>query len=145
MLHLNADADAINKLAQKIAKEYEQEYVGTEHMFLAILRHNGCLASRVLGGLGISEAKAKAAVDELIQASKEDTWVFGRLPGSPHFKNVMALAIEEAQQLESKVVGSEHLLLGLLRERGCVAEKALYKLGVTLKKAREEVVRALSS
>lgn len=142
---LNADAEAINKLAQKIAHEHEQEYVGTEHILLAVVQQPNCLAARVLLNLGVSADKAKAVVDSLLDKAKEDTWVFGRLPGSPHFRNVIANAIEEAKQLESKSVGSEHLLLGLLRERGCMAEKALHKLGITIAKVRDEVVKNLSA
>lgn len=144
MQRLDGDADKVIKLAQTIAKEYELEYVGTEHILLAILRHNDGVATRVLTKLGIDESRGTAAVEELIRSSNEDTWVFGRLPGSPHFKNVMAAAIEEAQQLESKNVGCEHLLLGLLRERGCVADRALSRLGVTLSACREEIISDLS-
>lgn len=142
--HLSPDAEAVNKLAQKIAQDHEQEYVGTEHILLAIVRQNNSVASRVLAHFGVDDTKVTKAVDEVIQKSKEDTWVFGRLPGSPHFRNVMAHAIEESAQLESKSVGSEHLLLALLRERGCVAERVLTGLGVTLRTCREEVVKQLT-
>lgn len=145
MQRLARDAQTVNETAQRIAQEYEQEYVGTEHILLAVARERECAAAKVLARLGVDEKKAKATIDALIEKSKEDTWVFGRLPGSPHFKNVVALAIEECQQLEAKTVGSEHLLLGLLRERGCIAERALHKMGVTLKAAREEVVKLASA
>lgn len=142
--HLDGDAEAIMKTAQSIAREHDQEYVGTEHVLLAILRSPGTRAARVLLKLGVDEARGRAAVAELIQKSKEDTWVLGRLPGTPHFKNVVALAIEEATQLKSKSVGTEHLLLALIREQGCVADRALHKLGVRLKRVRDEVVQQFS-
>ncbi len=142
---LNAEADAVIKLAQPIAREFEQEWVGTEHVLLAILQHNHSLAARVLNSFKVDEARARLTINQLIEKSKEDTWVFGRLPGSPHFKNVVARAIEEAQQLESKEVGAEHLLLALLREQGCIAERALLKMGITLKGCRDEIVRQLST
>ena len=69
----------------------------------------------------------------------EETWVFGRLPGSPHFKNVVAGAIEAARQLESKEVCTEHLLLALLKEKGSVAYDTLKNLGVKIEDVRSDV------
>ena len=96
MPRLDADADAALKLANEIAHEFELEYVGTEHILLAILRHNGGLGPKILQAFKIDEARARAEIEKLMQRDKDDTWVFGRLPGSPHYKNVMALAIDEA-------------------------------------------------
>ena len=67
---------------------------------------------------------------DLVLKSAEETWVFGRLPGTPHFRNVMAIAIEEARQFESKEVCSEHMLLALAREEGSVAQATLLELGI---------------
>jgi ATP-dependent Clp protease ATP-binding subunit ClpC len=141
MQHLNADADAVVKLANEIAREFELEYVGTEHILLAILRHGGGLGAQILAQFKIDERRARTTVDDIARRDKEDTWVFGRLPGTPHFRNVMALAIDEAHRLKSTQIGSEHLLLALLREKQSAGERALKKLGVTLKIAREEVAR----
>jgi len=121
--------DKIIKLSQEIARDYDQDYVGTEHLLLAILREGTGMGVAVLRELRIDEAKAKTLVDKFIKNSLEDTWVFGRLPGTPHFRNVMAVAIEEARQLESKQVDSEHLLLALAREDGSVAQASLNELG----------------
>jgi ATP-dependent Clp protease ATP-binding subunit ClpC len=143
--HLDANAKAIVNLANDIAREYELEYVGTEHILLAILRQNGGVGARVLHHLGVDEQRARAAVDKLVQRAKEDTWVFGRLPGSPHYRRVIELAIEEAGQLEAKKIGSEHLLLSLLREKGTTAQLALASLGVSLRTCREEVLRELNA
>lgn len=143
--HLNADGKAIVKLANEIAYEFGLEYVGTEHILLAILRHGGGLGPKVLKKFKISEARARTAIEKLQQRDKEDTWVFGRLPGSPHFRNVMALAIDEATQLESQEIGSEHLLLALLREKGSLAQRVLSKSGLTLSGCREEILRQLSA
>lgn len=126
---LSSRMEKIIKLSQEIAREYEQDYVGTEHLLLAILKEGTGVGAQLLTNMGIGFAKAKEAVDKLIQASKEDTWVFGRLPGTPHFRNVMARAIEEARQFESKTVCSEHLLLALAREEGSVAQAALNSVG----------------
>jgi len=143
--HLAADAKAIVKLANQFAREFEQEYVGTEHILLAILRHDGSVGARVLAHFGVDEPNARAAVEDFVQSAKEDTWVFGRLPGSPNYRRVIELAIEEAAQLESKLIGSEHLLLALLHEKGTTGQRALAKLGVTLKSCRAEILRQLGA
>ncbi len=129
--------------SQRIARDYEQEYVGTEHLLLAILSEGTGVGMEILTDRGIDLARTKKVVDELVKASLEDTWVFGRLPGSPHFRNVMAGAIEEARQLESKVVCSEHLLLALTREPGSVAHAALEKLGLRAGAIRLEITKRL--
>jgi len=122
--------DKVIKLGNEIAREYDQEYVGTEHVLLAILREGTGVGARVLRNRNISEARLREEIDKLIKKSMEETWVFGRLPGSPHFKNVVATAIEQARQLESKEVCTEHLLLALCRESGSVARSALRNLGI---------------
>ncbi len=127
------------KLANVIAREYEREYVGTEHLLLAIRREGKGIGAQVLARRHLSEELLREEVDKLIKAQMEETWVFGRLPGTPHFKNVMGKAIEECQSLEGKEVRTEHLLLALLKERGCVAFDALDALGVTYDKAREAI------
>lgn len=141
----NAAADEIVRtVAQQIAYEFGLDYVGTEHILLAILRHDRGVGARVLNRLGVNETTARTKLDEIMQRAKEDTWVFGRLPGSPHYRNVVALAIDEATQLEAREIGSEHLLLGLLREEGSTAQTVLHDLGVTLRKCRAEVLNELS-
>lgn len=140
---LTPEMSRVVDASQRIARDYEQEYVGTEHLLLAIVSEEAGLGAEILKGLGVTVAKAKKLVDELIQKSLEDTWVFGRLPGTPHFRNVMAKAIEEARQLESKVVCTEHLLLALSREDGSVAQAALHGLGVRAGTLRREITRRL--
>lgn len=125
------------KLADTVAREYEREYIGTEHLLLAIRRENDGRGAKILAGRHLSETLLREEIDKLIKDQMEETWVFGRLPGTPHFKNVMAKAIEECQALGGKSVETEHLLLALLKERGCVAYKALESLGVTYDLARE--------
>lgn len=143
--HMDANATAIIKLANEIARDFGIEYVGTEHILLAILRHNQGIGAVVLKKAGIDEAKARRETEEMVKHDKEDTWVFGRLPGSPHFRNVMALAIDEATQMEAKEIGSEHLLLGLLREKGSTAQRVLAKAGLSLNNCREEVLKHSSA
>ncbi len=151
-------ADEINRAPAKVqsalleAMQERQITLGGETMplpspFLVLATENPIdqegtgLGAEILRKHGASQDKLKAEIAKLIQASLEDTWVFGRLPGTPHFRNVVALAIEEAQNLKSKEVGTEHLLLGLLGEKGCVAHKALKALGLNAKLVRETLVK----
>lgn len=134
-------AKIVKKVAQEIAYEFELDYVGTEHILLAILRHGKGLGAEVLSSFDVTEARARQTVEEVLKREMEDTWVFGRLPGSPHYRNVLAHAIDEATQLEAQQIGSEHLLLALLRERGSTAQRVLSKLGVTLKACRAQVLK----
>ncbi len=143
--HLDDGARDIIQLANDIAHGNDLEYVGTEHILLAILQHNRGLGARVLRHFGVDESRARTQIEKLVQRDKEDTWVFGRLPGSPHYRNVLALAIDEATQLEAQKIGSEHLLLAILREKGSTGQRALAKLGVTLTACREQVVAQLST
>lgn len=129
------------QLANAIAREYEQEYVGTEHVLLAIQREGHGLGAAVLEHCGVSAGNLRAQVDQLVRKQLEETWVFGRLPGTPHFKNVVAAAIAECQQLQSRVVCTEHLLLALAKEKGSVAQKALTALGLTY----DEVCKAVDA
>jgi ATP-dependent Clp protease ATP-binding subunit ClpC len=140
--HLSRRVDHVIKLANEIARGFDQEYVGTEHVLLAIAREDTGLGARVLRSHGISEGKIDAEVRRLLKESLEDTWVFGRLPGTPHFRNVIAQAIEEARGLKSKAVCTEHLLLGLLAEKGSVAHNVLKTLGLNAKMVREAVIRS---
>jgi ATP-dependent Clp protease ATP-binding subunit ClpC len=142
---LTSKMEKIIKLAQRVARDYEQEYVGTEHLLLAILDEGTNVGSEILKSRGADLKQTKATIDRLVQNSLEDTWVFGRLPGTPHFRNVMAAAIEEARQLESKFVCAEHLLIALARAEGSVASAALAELKVTPPVIRAEITRRIES
>jgi ATP-dependent Clp protease ATP-binding subunit ClpC len=136
---LSHEVNRVIKQANVIAREYELEYVGTEHVLLAIAEGDSDSGARILKSHSLTKETIRAEVDKLVKASMEDTWVFGRLPGTPHYRNVVALAIEEARKLGSKEVCTEHLLLALLTEKGCVAQKALGTLGLTQGSVREEI------
>ena len=142
---LDAEARAVVNLANDIAHEFELEYVGTEHILLAILWHNDNVGARVLQKLGLTEDKVRAAIDELFRRAKEDTWVFGRLPGSPHYRNVIERAMEVAEQLESQSIGSAHLLLALYHDKESTAQRTLAGLGISQKKCRDVVLRELAA
>jgi len=142
---LSTQCEQVIRLANRIAHEYEQEYVGTEHLLLAIVREGTGPAVEFLTSKGIDEARLKEVIDRLIRQSMEDTWVFGRLPGTPHFRNVMAGAIAEASKLGSKEIHVEHLFLGLLNEKGSVAESALADLGITLSMAQKDIAKRVKN
>ena len=127
------------KLANAIAHEYDREYVGTEHVLLAILQEGAGVGAAVLKKRDVTEGKLRAEIDKLIKKQMEETWVFGRLPGTPHFKNVVATAIEQCQSLGAKEVCTEHLLLALVLEKGSVAQKALRALGLTSEQIRDDI------
>ncbi len=139
--HLSPRVEKVIKLANRIAREYGQEYVGTEHVLLAIAEEGTGKGVQVLANHKLDSFKVKAEIDRLIEKSLEDTWVFGRLPGTPHFRNVVARAIDEARTLGSREVCTEHLLLGLLREKGSVAYNALINLGLDLDDVRKEIAQ----
>lgn len=140
--HLSPRVEKIIKIANRIAHDYGQEYVGTEHVLLAIVEEGTGRGMEILKAHKLDGPAVKAEIDRLIQKSMEDTWVFGRLPGTPHFRNVIARAIEEARALGSKEVCNEHLLLGLLREPGSVAFNALTNLGLKLSSVRQQIAQA---
>ncbi|MBI1826787.1 MAG: hypothetical protein HY287_06805 [Planctomycetes bacterium] len=133
------------KLANTIAREYEREYVGTEHVLLAIAKEGHGLGAEVLSRKGITISRLREEIEKLIKKQMEETWVFGRLPGTPHFKNVMATAVEQCQELGSTEVCTEHLLLALLLEKGSVAHKALKAFGLTPDDIRRELAAMKST
>lgn len=142
---LNSDARTVVDLANEIAHEFELEYVGTEHVLLALLRQADNAGARALGRLGLDEGKVRAAVEQIYGRAKEDTWVFGRLPGSPHYRNVIERAMEVADQLESQTIGPAHLLLALFSDKESTAHQTLAGLGVTLKRCRDAVLAELAT
>lgn len=141
---LSKNVERVIKVANEVAREYELDYVGTEHVLLAIAREGTGIGGKILQALKIDEFKLKNVVDKLMKKSMEDTWVFGRLPGTPHFRNVMAKAIEEAQKLRSREVCTEHVLLALAHEKGSVGEAALAEMGATPERVRAELNRITS-
>ena len=139
--HLSKTAKEVLRLAEKLAQQVQQEYVGTEHVLLAILDHGLGVGAQVLDNASITLEAAKEQIQNLTKKQMEETWVLGRLPGTPHFKQVIAMAIEEAEKVKDRKIGTEYLLLGILREKDCVAERALRNLGLNLQSARKEVSR----
>ncbi len=139
--HLSETAKDVLKSAQKLAREQQQEFVGTEHVLIAIVSNGVGLGAQILQSFSITLPAVQEQISILLKDAMDETWVLGRLPGSPHFKQVIALAIEEAEKFKDSKVGTEYLLLGLIREKDCIAQKALRNLGVTINQARIEMAK----
>lgn len=129
-------------LAQEEAIRFNHSYIGTEHILLALEREHEGVGHRALIKLGISMSKVRAAVEFIIGRGEEPST--GEIRLTPRAKRVVELAMDEAENLGHSYVGTEHLLLGLLREGEGIAAGVLESFGVTLEKARAEVVKLLS-
>lgn len=145
MHQVSRRADQIIKLAKEIARGSGQGYVGTEHLLLAIVREGTGLGARVLAEHGATDERLTAEIDQLVMARLQETWVMGRLPGTPHFKDVMSKALQEARGRGNWQVCSIHLLFALLAEKGSTACTALENLGVTPELVRKSLTPVAST
>lgn len=129
-------------IAQEEARQLNHNYIGTEHILLGLSREEEGVAAKVLTNLGVSLGKIRSAV-EFISGGSERPGT-GETGLTPRAKKVIELAIDEARQLGHNYIGTEHILLGLLREGEGVAAGVMESLGVTLEKARTETAQVLS-
>jgi hypothetical protein len=129
--------------AREEAGIMRHEYVGTEHLLLGLLHEGGGVAMAVLGNLKIEPGRIRHAIEEVCQRGKAPTATGPDLPYTSRAKKVLELAMTEARSLGHSYVGTEHLLLGLLREEKGIAAQVLVSLGVTLERARVEVKATL--
>ncbi len=129
-------------LAQDEAQRFNHNYIGTEHLLLGLVREGEGVAAKVLENLSVELAKVRQAVEFIIGRGERP--VVGDIGLTPRAKKVIELAIDEARRLGHNYIGTEHLLLGLVREEGGIASGVLESLGVSLEKVRHEVVRVLS-
>ncbi|MEE8318122.1 MAG: Clp protease N-terminal domain-containing protein, partial [Dehalococcoidales bacterium] len=129
-------------IAQEEARQLNHNYIGTEHILLGLSREEEGIAAKVLTNLGVSLSKIRSAVEFI--SSGRDRPGTGDTGLTPRAKKVIELAIDEARQLGHNYIGTEHILLGLLREGEGVAAGVMESLGVTLDKARTEVTQVLS-
>lgn len=148
-------ARKVLQLANQEAQRFNHEYIGTEHILFGLIKEGSGVAATVLKNLGVDLRKIRLEVNKLVQSGPEmDTmgklphvvreFVVGLLlPLTPLAKKVIEYSIEEADKLNHKHVGTEHILLGLLREQTSVAVNVLMNLGVKLEKVREEVLNVL--
>jgi ATP-dependent Clp protease ATP-binding subunit ClpC len=129
-------------IAQEEAKRLNHDYVGTEHMLLGLVALGEGVAARVLGNIGVDLKKVRAEVEKLV-GTGDNVMLLGEIPFTPRAKKVLELAVEEAQSLGHTYVGTEHLLLGLLREEEGIAARVLENIGVRIADVREEVVNLI--
>ncbi len=129
-------------LAQEEAQRLSHSYIGTEHILLGLVVEEEGIAAKVLVNLGVSLSKVRSGVEFVIgRGEKPNSGEIGLTPGA---KRIIELAIDEARHLGQNYIGTEHLLLGLLREREGVAASVLESLGITLERARAEAAHVLS-
>ena len=129
-------------LAQEEALRFNHNYIGTEHLLLGLVREGEGVAAKVLSNMGVELNKVRSAVEFII--GRGDRAVMGDIGLTPRAKKVIELAVDEARRLGHHYIGTEHLLLGLVREGEGIAAGVLESLGVSLDKVRAEVTRILS-
>jgi ATP-dependent Clp protease ATP-binding subunit ClpC len=129
-------------LAQDEAQRFNHNYIGTEHLLLGLVREGEGVAARVLENMNVELPKVRTAVEFII--GRGDRPVVGEVGLTPRAKRVIELAIDEARRLGHNYIGTEHLLLGLVREGEGIAAGVLESVGVSLDKVRHEVIRVLS-
>jgi ATP-dependent Clp protease ATP-binding subunit ClpC len=135
-------ARKVMQLANQEAQRFNHEYIGTEHILLGLVKEGTGVAANVLKNLDIDLRKIRMEVEKIVQAGP-DMVTMGKLPQTPRAKKVIEYSIEEARNLNHNYVGTEHLLLGLLREQEGVAAQVLMNLGLKLEDVREEVLNLL--
>ncbi len=135
-------ARRVMQLANQEAQRFNHEYVGTEHILLGLVKEGSGVAANVLKNLDVDLRKIRVEVEKIVQ-SGPDMVTMGKLPQTPRAKKVIEYAIEEARNLNHNYVGTEHLLLGLLREQEGVAAQVLMNLNLKLEEVREEVLNLL--
>ena len=129
-------------LAQEEAQRFNHNYIGTEHLLLGLVREGDGVAARVLSNMGVQLPKVRSAVEFII--GRGDTMVMGEIGLTPRAKKVIELAVDEARRLNHHYIGTEHLLLGLVREGEGIAAGVLESLGVNLEKVRAQVMQVVS-
>jgi ATP-dependent Clp protease ATP-binding subunit ClpC len=137
-------ARKVMALANQEAQRFNHEYIGTEHILLGLVKEGSGVGANVLKNLDVDLRKVRLEVERLVKAGPEMV-TMGRLPQTPRAKKVIEYAIEEARNLNHNYVGTEHLLLGLLREHDGVAAQVLMNLGLKLEQVREEVLNLLGA
>ncbi|HEX9016936.1 MAG TPA: ATP-dependent Clp protease ATP-binding subunit [Chloroflexota bacterium] len=129
-------------LAQEEAQRFNHNYIGTEHLLLGLVREGDGVAAKVLANLGVELPKVRSAVEFII--GRGDRSVTGDIGLTPRAKKVIELAVDEARRLNHHYIGTEHLLLGLVREGEGIAAGVLESLGVSLEKVRNQIIHVLN-
>src|ERR671915_1671237 len=129
-------------LAQEEARMLNHNYIGTEHILLGLIHEGEGVAAKALESLGISLEAVRQKVEEIIGQGQQAP--SGHIPFTPRAKKVLELSLREALQLGHNYIGTEHILLGLIREGEGVAAQVLQKLGADLNRVRQQVIQLLS-
>ncbi|HLH22775.1 MAG TPA: ATP-dependent Clp protease ATP-binding subunit [Chloroflexota bacterium] len=135
-------ARKVLQLAQEEAQRFNHNYIGTEHLLLGLVREGEGVAAKVLANLGVDLNKVRSAVEFII--GRGDRTVTGDIGLTPRAKKVIELSVDEARRLNHHYIGTEHLLLGLVREGEGIAAGVLESLGVSLDKVRNQVIYVLN-
>src|SRR5712692_89381 len=135
-------ARKVLQLALVEAQRFNHNYIGTEHLLLGLVREGEGVAAKVLGNLGVELNKVRSAVEFII--GRGDRTVAGDIGLTPRAKKVIELSVDEARRLNHHYIGTEHLLLGLVREGEGIAAGVLESLGVSLDKVRSQVIYVLN-
>jgi ATP-dependent Clp protease ATP-binding subunit ClpA len=128
-------------LAQDEARRLDHNYIGTEHILLGLIHEGTGVAARALESLGVNLAAVRQQVEEIIGRGQQVP--SGHIPFTPRAKKVLELSLRESQQLGQDYIGTEHILLGLIREGDGVAAQVLVKLGADLRRVRLQVIQLL--
>ncbi len=137
-------ARKVMALANQEAQRFNHEYIGTEHILLGLVKEGSGVGATVLKNLDVDIKKLRLEVEKLVK-SGPDMVTMGKLPHTPRAKKVIEFAIEEARSLNHNYVGTEHLLLGLLRETEGIAAQVMMNLGLRLEDVRQEVLNLLGA
>ncbi|HTL52770.1 MAG TPA: ATP-dependent Clp protease ATP-binding subunit [Planctomycetota bacterium] len=137
-------ARKVMSYARQEAERFNHDYIGTEHILLGLVKEGNGVASTVLENLGVDLEKVRLEVEKMVKPSP-DIQTMGQLPFTPRAKQVLELALEEARSLDHNYVGTEHLLLGLLRENEGLAAQVLLNLNLRLEDVRREVMEFLGA
>ncbi|MFA6186281.1 MAG: ATP-dependent Clp protease ATP-binding subunit [Phycisphaerae bacterium] len=137
-------ARKVMALANQEAQRFNHEYIGTEHILLGLVKEGSGVGANVLKNLDVDIKKLRLEVEKLVK-SGPDMVTMGKLPHTPRAKKVIECAIEEARSLNHNYIGTEHLLLGLLRETEGVAAQVLMSMGLKLEDIRQEVLNILGA
>src|SRR3954465_8593518 len=130
-------------LAQEEAQRFNHNYIGTEHLLFGLVREGDGVAARVLSNMGVQLPKVRSAAAVII--GRGDQAPTGDIGLTPRAERVIELAVDEARRLNHHYIGTEHLLLGLVREGEGIAAGVLESLGVSLEKVRAQVIEVLKS
>jgi ATP-dependent Clp protease ATP-binding subunit ClpC len=135
-------ARKVLSLSQEEAQRLQHNYIGTEHLLLGLVREGEGVAAKVLTNLGVQLDVMRQNVIAIIGRGDHD--VMGSIGLTPHAKKVIELAVDEARSMKHHYIGTEHILLGLVREGEGVAAGVLESMGVMLSRVREETLRVLN-